>query len=66
MPDDHFNQKEFRQLEEINKNLKDIGKGLKTLNDNITKLNSKTNKNTLASRIADGIEDIAKNMKKSD
>jgi len=64
MPDGILNAKEFRQLEDLNKNLKSIEKGLKTLNDTVIKINSKTNKNTLASRVADGIEDIVKALKK--
>lgn len=64
MPEGVFNSKEFRELENLNKNLKDITKGLNTLNNTILKLNSRTNKNTLMSKIADGIESIGDSFKK--
>ena len=65
MPEGIYNAKELRIFEELNKNLKSIDKTLKQGFDSIKTLNSKTNRNTLMSRLVEVMEDISTTIKKT-
>jgi methyl-accepting chemotaxis protein len=59
-----FNQKEMKEFEDINKNLKVISKTLKEHTQAMEKMNSKTNQNTLMFRLVAAVEDLTSEVKK--
>lgn len=59
-----FNQKEMKEFEDINKNLKNLTKTLKEHTQSMEKLNSKTNQNTLMFRLVAAVEDLTSEVKK--
>ena len=61
-----MNQKELRIMEEFSNNVKTVGKNIKELNDTMKKVNNKTNKNTLMYRLIEAVENLGKELKKSD
>lgn len=64
--DGMMNPKEFREIENLNKNLKSMVRSIDKLTDTISKINSPSNHNTLMFKLVDAVKEAGKKIKPSD